>query len=281
MSLDVKISVVPLIVVVAAIIFGYFFLKSRNDELKEDLIRSVRDSVAIKMNQEYDKLELQGHSLSDSMSSQATVAYIAHQSFIKQLFSDEAKKQEAKYQAILSTIPKVIKDELDHTGENVDNIAHIGVQIDSFDVMVEIGKNAEFKRGYLRLEKNANGKEFYHLHLFPEEIEVTEVRTKQHEDGKWYSYVEAKSKLTGQVFKTEQNIFPVIDSQSGIRFSPWIEGTITTNYKYSQAKIGLLTWRHGDTGDPLFKKYEVNVGELGLNLSGDVLINIISFRANF
>jgi hypothetical protein len=272
----ISINIIILAIIALGAMAYLYADRMKRTEYDAEMLKNLN----AKFDEQNKKIEIQGKQLSDSLSSQATINYISSQSAIKRLFSKEARDQQEEYNKVLNSIPEVIKKELNKTGENIDNISHIGVQIDSLDVLVEIGKDANFKRGYLKLEKDSTGKEYYHLHLFSEEIEIVEVRTEPAEDGREYSYVTAKSKLTGQVYKTKQTVFPIVNNKSGFRISPWVELSITNNIRNSTASAGLISWRIGDTGSPFYSKYEINLGKLQVGFD-DIKINILDFRINF
>jgi hypothetical protein len=280
MNFEFKINIFSVLVVVFCILL-YFGITNKANQIKDDLATALSNNIDIKLNEFNKKLEVQGYTLSDSMSSLATVHYLQHQSWIKSLFSEEARQQEAQYKEIIKNIPPVIAAELTKLNEKPDNIAHIGVQIDSFDVLVEIGKNAEFKRGYLKLEIDSTKKQFYHLHLYQDELEIVEVRTEPQSDGIEYSFVTAKSKLTGQIYKTKQNLFPIINTKTGFKISPWLDLSIAKDLKNSYAKVGLLSWRLGTTNSLYYQKYELNLGSLEASFAGNVKIYVIDFRMNF
>lgn len=258
-----------------------YYLLQRQDHLQADITAALQHDIAVKFDEQNKKLEVQGKLLSDSASARATVDYIAHRNWLQRLLSSEARKQEQQYQQILSSIPPVIQHELAITGAKPDNIAHIGVQIDSLDVLVEIGKDADFKRGYLKLQHDSSGHEYYRLHLYADQIDIVEVRTAETPDGLQYSYVTAKSKLTGQIYKTQQQLFPIVDERSGFRFAPWLELGVAKNLSDSRIKGGLMSWRFTEADNPHYDRYELNIGNLEVLTGGDYKIYLLDMRMNF
>lgn len=189
--------------------------------LEHKIAQSVQNGLDVHYNEFAQKIEIQGKKLDTLGTILANTHYVVSPGLLEQLFSKQAREQKQYRDSLLALIPAVVSEEFKKAGVTPGELGTTTVVVDSVYIEVQVGNSAKFSRGYLKYVPESNK---YVLNLYPDSIDIVEVRSKPQEDGTLLSTVTARSRLTGTQYKAESNRYFLDWEDPKWNFHPYVTG---------------------------------------------------------
>ena len=232
---NVKYVVVLALLCVVSYFVYYQVVNTVPTWLEHKITQSVQNGIDIRYNEFAQKIEVQGKKLDTLGSVLANTHYVVSPGMLEQLFSKQAREQKQYRDSLLALIPKVVATEFKNAGVRPGELGVTTVVVDSVYIEVQVGNSAKFTRGYLKYVPEGNK---YVLNLYPDSIDIVEVRSKPQEDGTLLSTVTARSRLTGAQYKAESNRYFLDWEDPKWDFHPYITGGVGIMLPYDNGLRG-------------------------------------------
>lgn len=235
MTINLK-YIIGSILVLALVGFTYYHAANTIPTwLEHKIAQSVQNGIDVRYNEFAQKIEVQGKKLDTLGTVLANTHYVISPGLLEQLFSKQAREQKQYRDSLLTLIPQVVSGEFKKAGVTPGELGTTTVVVDSVYIEVQVGNSAKFSRGYLKYVPEGNK---YVLNLYPDSIDIVEVRSKPQEDGTLLSSVTARSRLTGTQYKAESNRYFLDWEDPKWNFHPYVTGGIGVMLPYDNGLRG-------------------------------------------